>query len=75
MFIRPEVVDRESCGGDHTEHNIRYQEDATACVSLELAVEEIQSHLKDRLRTDWDPKAAGSSAMARQMGYFGIFDG
>ncbi|KAE8542160.1 hypothetical protein D1P53_001643 [Cryptococcus gattii VGV] len=69
----PKVVGSFSSRG-HRE----YQEDASSIQALQLDPQELQSslsRLKTREPVDWDPSTAGSEFLARQVAYFGIFDG
>lgn len=67
----PKVVGAFSSRG-HRE----YQEDASSIQALQLSPQELQSSLA-RLKkpVHWDPSTAGSEFFARQIAYFGIFDG
>ncbi|OXG72065.1 PP2Cc protein phosphatase [Cryptococcus neoformans A2-102-5] len=67
----PKVVGAFSSRGQR-----EYQEDASSIQALQLSPQELQSSLA-RLKkpAGWDPSAAGSEFLARQVAYFGIFDG
>lgn len=57
-------------------NNGRYQEDASSIQALQLSPQELQSSLAQLKKpAGWDPSAAGSEFLARQVAYFGIFDG
>ncbi|KAK1925770.1 phosphatase 2C-like domain-containing protein [Papiliotrema laurentii] len=51
-----------------------YQEDATSVHTLKLKPSEIQLSL-DTAKYPWDPSKAGSTCMASQVAFFGIYDG
>ncbi|OXB33816.1 PP2Cc protein phosphatase [Cryptococcus neoformans] len=67
----PKVVGAFSSRGQR-----EYQEDASSIQALQLSPQELQSSLAQLKKpAGWDPSAAGSEFLARQVAYFGIFDG
>ncbi|KAK8858752.1 hypothetical protein IAR55_002981 [Kwoniella newhampshirensis] len=54
-----------------------YQEDATSVHALQLDAEELRLSLNKGKQgsVEWDPSSSGSDFLARQVAYFGIFDG
>ena len=42
--------------------------------ALQLPTDELMRNL-EALKVNWDPAAAGAEFLARQVGFFGIYDG
>lgn len=53
--------------------NREYMEDATSVCALEIDAGELERSLP--LSAEWAPENAGDHELARQVEYFGIFDG
>ena len=51
-----------------------YQEDALGVHALQLPTDELKRNL-EALKVNWNPAEAGTDFLARQVGFFGIYDG